>query len=329
MTADGENLTPGEMLAAARSKTELSLEQMAENTKIPLNMLRAIEMDEYHKISGDLYVKSFLRSYAKEVELDPEEMIELYHIFTGATGDNPQGAVDGAWNESDVQIKHLGLPWGLIISIGVVVVAAAFAFYWYSMKEPADVIPEESVVKPVEYEVMSDGVASSATVIDTIKVADSKPDTLALGWQVSKPAVNESLPTAMDKPELPEAFAGTPQNLFLDGQEWAYVVRLRSERPGQFEVMKDAETIFQKAEFPVSPAEAQPLPTENLVGGRAYAVKRGFVVYWGVNDHLSLRLGQITGVELSFNGQVQDLARFSAGQEILLDPSLLNEGAGN
>ncbi len=85
MSDSGENLTPGEMLAAARAKTALSLEQMAENTKIPLNMLRAIEMDEYHKISGDLYVKSFLRSYAGEVGLDPEEMIELYHLFTGAT----------------------------------------------------------------------------------------------------------------------------------------------------------------------------------------------------------------------------------------------------
>jgi len=53
------------------------------------------------------------------------------------------------------------------------------------------------------------------------------------------------------------------------------------------------------------------------------------VVYWGAADHLSLRLGQILGIELSFNGQVQDLSRFHPGQEILLDSSLLNDGVGN
>ena len=37
MTARDDNLTPGEMLAAARKKAGLSLDQLAEDTKIPLN----------------------------------------------------------------------------------------------------------------------------------------------------------------------------------------------------------------------------------------------------------------------------------------------------
>ena len=53
------------------------------------------------------------------------------------------------------------------------------------------------------------------------------------------------------------------------------------------------------------------------------------MVYWGADDHFSLRLGHISGVELSFNNKIQDLTRFHAGQEILLDPSLLNDAAGN
>ncbi len=107
------------------------------------------------------------------------------------------------------------------------------------------------------------------------------------------------------------------------------MVRLIIDRPGRFEIKKDADTKFKAADFPASLTEATPLPAKNLVPGRAYAVQRGFVVYWGAEDHFSLRLGHISGVELSFNNKIQDLTRFHAGQEILLDPSLLNDSPGN
>ncbi len=85
-----ERLTPGEMLGTARRKAGLNLDQMAEETKIPQPMLQAIELDEYHKISGELYVKSFLRAYAKEVGLDADEVLERYLSFTGTTPRPPE-----------------------------------------------------------------------------------------------------------------------------------------------------------------------------------------------------------------------------------------------
>ena len=155
------------------------------------------------------------------------------------------------------------------------------------------------------------------------------PDTIALGWQMSEPTEIVTPPPGTGKPHLPPAFAGTPSVVFQGGKTWPFVVRLITEMPGQFEVMKDAETNFQTADFPASLAEAKPLPSENVVAGRAYAVGRGFVVYWGAADHLSLRLGHISGVELSFNSKIQDLTRFHPGQEILLDQSLLIDASGN
>ena len=315
MTARDDNQTPGEMLAAARKKAGLSLEQLAEDTKIPPNMLRAVEMDEYHKVSGDLYVKSFLRAYAKEVGLEPEDIIELYHVFTGAAVKAQQDAESGAWDESDVEIKRVGLPWGLILTALTVVVIGVGAFFWFSGGESNDAPSEkEPVVK-----------------LNTVQDEPPKtlPDTIALGWQMSEPTEIVTPPPGTGKPHLPRAFAGTPGVVFQDGKTWPYVVRLISEKPGQFEVMKDAEKNFQTADFPASLAEAKPLPSENVVAGRAYAVERGFVVYWGADDHLSLRLGHVIGVELSFNTKVQDLTRFHPGQEILLDQSLLIDASGN
>ena len=315
MTARDDNLTPGEMLAAARKKAGLSLEQLAEDTKIPPNMLRAVEMDEYHKVSGDLSVKSFLRAYAKEVGLEPEDIIEFYHVFTGAAVKAQQDAESGAWDESDVEIKRVGLPWGLILTALTVVAMGVGAFFWFSGGKSSDApLEQEPVVN-----------------LETVQDEPSKtlPDTIALGWHMSEPIEIATPPPGTGKPHLPLAFAGTPEVVFQDGKTWPYVVRLISEKPGQFEVMKDAEMNFQTADFPASLAEAKPLPLENVVAGRAYAVKRGFVVYWGAEDHLSLRLGHIRGVELSFNTKIQDLTRFHPGQEILLDQSLLIDSSGN
>ena len=116
---------------------------------------------------------------------------------------------------------------------------------------------------------------------------------------------------------------------FAGGRQWAYVVRLLSEEPGEFSVKRDAESAFDTAEFPASLTEAIALPAENIVAGKAYAVRRGLVVYWGADDHLSLRLGHVRGVEVSFNGVLQNVDRFRDGEEILLDSSRLAEPRGN
>ncbi len=70
--------TPGELLREARLARQLSLTDIARRTKIPERLIAALEQDQYQKVSGPLYVKSFLRNYAGAVGLDPEELLELY-----------------------------------------------------------------------------------------------------------------------------------------------------------------------------------------------------------------------------------------------------------
>ena len=66
MADNSQFKTPGEVLGSARKEAGLSLAELSTRTKIPQDMLQAIERDEYHKISGDLYVKSFMGSFAQE-----------------------------------------------------------------------------------------------------------------------------------------------------------------------------------------------------------------------------------------------------------------------
>lgn len=333
MTVSENNLTPGEMLIAAREKANLSLEEVAESTRIAANMLRAIELDEYHKVSGDLYVKSFLRSYAQAVDLEAEELINLYLVYTGATSTDTGGNQPAGWDEQDVKITKVGLPWGWI-ALAVLVLGGGFFFYsWFSGRDSAEPVAKIETNKMSETPVQENPI--SAAVLDSAADYSAVQETLSLGWQLEKvaePAAELQVPSTppdSGKVHLPEAFTGDPQMIFSDGRSWTYIVRLISEKPGDFAVKRDAEPAFEAADFPGSLAEAKPLPLANVVAGRAYAVRRGFVVYWGAEDHLSLRMGHVQGVEVSFNGVIQNVARFRDGEEILLDSSRLAEPLGN
>jgi len=65
-------------LAHRRQKKGVSLEQIAERTKIGLAFLRAIEAEEYHKLPGGIFSTSYLRQYASLVDLDPTELLAHY-----------------------------------------------------------------------------------------------------------------------------------------------------------------------------------------------------------------------------------------------------------
>ena len=337
MTISENNVTPGEMLAAAREKASLSLEQVAENTRIAVNMLRAIELDEYHKISGELYVKSFLRSYAQAVALEPEDLIELYMAYIGASSPDVSGNQPTGWEEQDVKITKVGLPWGRILIFSLVVVAGVVLFLLLKGDNTAEESNDNLTGNTAEASPSNEesaGVLPDSSSLEKSK-ATGQPDTLSLGSLMDAPAkvVAEEIPDdpsrGTGKTDLPRAFEGNPHMSFQGGQHWSYVVRLISEKPGGFAIKRDAEANFSSANFPGAGVQAKPLPSENVVAGQAYAVRRGFVVYWGANDHLSLRLGHVKGVEVSFNGQVQDVTRFNDGEEILLDSSRLSGSSGN
>ncbi len=66
-----------EALKQAREKLNLSLEDISTATRINIKFLKAIEDGNFNFLN-DVYVRAFIRSYAKEVGLDPEDCIRKY-----------------------------------------------------------------------------------------------------------------------------------------------------------------------------------------------------------------------------------------------------------
>jgi cytoskeletal protein RodZ len=65
----------GDTLRRERIRRGLELEQVASETKIGLHLLEAMEADQFDRLPGGVFTRSFLRQYAHALGLDEEEVI--------------------------------------------------------------------------------------------------------------------------------------------------------------------------------------------------------------------------------------------------------------
>ena len=73
---DGQIGTPsdvGARLRAAREAQQISLREIAGTTKISVSALEALEQNDVAQLPGGIFTRAFVRSYAAEVGLDPEQ----------------------------------------------------------------------------------------------------------------------------------------------------------------------------------------------------------------------------------------------------------------
>ena len=70
--------TIGEKLKATREAKKISVSEAGSQTRILSKFISAMEEDNFQALSAPVYVKSFIRLYAKYLELDPKPLIEAY-----------------------------------------------------------------------------------------------------------------------------------------------------------------------------------------------------------------------------------------------------------
>jgi len=65
-------------LPAIRRNRGITLEQIADATKISVRLLAAIEEGEFRKLPGGIYDTSYIRQYARAIDYDESAILALY-----------------------------------------------------------------------------------------------------------------------------------------------------------------------------------------------------------------------------------------------------------
>ena len=115
----------GTTLRTARERRGLSVQQLAATTRITIAVLNALEHNDFHKVPGGIFSRGFIRSYAREVGLDPEAMVAM---FLEETGDVPIAEpVAAVPFDDDVRIDPEPTSgratWGYAFIVGALLVA--------------------------------------------------------------------------------------------------------------------------------------------------------------------------------------------------------------
>jgi len=71
-------------LPALREKKGISLRQIADNTKISMLFLQAIEAGDFKQLPGGIYNTSYIRQYAREIGFEEARLLDYYRSRTSS-----------------------------------------------------------------------------------------------------------------------------------------------------------------------------------------------------------------------------------------------------
>ena len=127
--------TLGSYFRSAREARGLDLRDAAQQTRISINYLKAIEDEDFSKLPGEVFVKGFLKNYARFLRLPEDEVVRRYGEFVKPqqttaptvapkTGSHKQAPAEMPAADAEPQRpKGLSLEpflWGGVILIGIV-----------------------------------------------------------------------------------------------------------------------------------------------------------------------------------------------------------------
>ncbi len=145
----------GEQLRLAREERGIGLRQICEQTRISVHYLEAIEANDFQRLPGGVFNRSFIKAYARSVGYSEREAIEGYTRYLRENGDNSDDVnttpmhskvyTDTPATRSPVLTVALA-----ILILALLTAGALAALHWYQKRANASPVRKFSfVTQPV------------------------------------------------------------------------------------------------------------------------------------------------------------------------------------
>lgn len=187
----------GENLQREREMRGVTLQEISAATKISVRFLEALEKEQFGKLPGGIFNRSFVRAYAKYLGLDEEHVVAEFQLAANPRGDVDLGRV-AAQRPRPAQEKSRG-PW-LAILLSVLMLTGGYAVYHYSRGRASPGEAEAGIGSPSDATTqaappaMPGGEAASTESQTSGDSLSSSTETQALSQEaVPVPSVEEGL----------------------------------------------------------------------------------------------------------------------------------------
>jgi len=108
-----------------REVRQISLEELAQTTRIPLRHLASLEEERWTALPGDVFVRGFLKSYAKAVGLTIDEVLRRYEHQSRSSSVPPPET--SAAPIAGIQGPERGRRFGLAIALVIILILFTLA----------------------------------------------------------------------------------------------------------------------------------------------------------------------------------------------------------
>lgn len=145
-----EMTSPGQQLQAARQHANLSIEHVAARLCLRLSVIEAIEADDYSSLSGMVFVRGYMRAYARLLQLDADKIIAHFN----ALNIEEEPAERNLWqNGAQIKQKESPVKWLILL---VATCSMILMIMWWNAKrdqminEPHPVLSEHKIPGQLE-----------------------------------------------------------------------------------------------------------------------------------------------------------------------------------
>jgi cytoskeleton protein RodZ len=127
---------PGALLSTVRKQKGLSTEYVAGKLHLRVRLIELLEADDYDNMPEPVFIKGYLRAYAKFVEIAPEPLLEAFNSLYIS-----ERKVDKALWQSrrETHKAEHAVRWiTAFFAIGVII---AVAIWWHTNKDNERLLP--------------------------------------------------------------------------------------------------------------------------------------------------------------------------------------------
>ena len=134
--------TIGERLRSAREERGIPLREISDQTRISVHFLEAIESNDYKRLPGGIFNRSFVKAYARYVGYDEKEAVEAYARYVKDQGDDNEDSSQALYNSKvytdtpATRSPFLTVVLAVVI-LAILTAAALFLLNWYQQRSGA------------------------------------------------------------------------------------------------------------------------------------------------------------------------------------------------
>jgi len=158
VTAYNSSDSPGRMIAHARESHNISAADLANRLRLDPKIIRAIERDDYESLPSATFVKGYMRSIAKELDMDAARVLDAYSLH--ASTEPPKLADFSSRPPPQIGVNSTIIKFATYALITVL--AVLIGLWWRSnytgttngdvARVPADVEFDDGAPQPLPYD---------------------------------------------------------------------------------------------------------------------------------------------------------------------------------